>query len=196
MSKRRVFIAVPIPEKLKRELEKLPGKWPGIPCRWIKTENLHLTVIPPIYLTDDELARMSRTVRQSAVEFPAFELGFDKIIYGPSGKPSRMIWLWGKPNEKLTELKNTASGAILATNIPYREEARPLIPHVTLCRINEYEWRSYEPKPKIDEVLRYQYQVDAIHIMESRLKRGGAEYALLEKIPLAKFETRNPKLEI
>lgn len=184
MPKSRIFIAIPLPETLKKELSELPRKLPNLPCRWIKPENFHLTLIPPMYLDDEELARLCRAVSKRAAEVPSFEIEFEKIIYGPPGKPVRMIWLWGKPDEKLTELKNVISKAILETRIPYREEIRPLTPHITLCRMDEYKWRQFEPKPKVDQPFHRVFTVDTLNIMESNLHRSGAEYVILESIPL------------
>jgi 2'-5' RNA ligase len=41
-----------------------------------------------------------------------------------------------------------------------------------------------EEKPKIDEDISLNFQVKSIEVMESQLKRGGAEYTILESFEL------------
>ena len=117
-------------------------------------------------------------------DFSPFELSFEKVIYGPPGKPSRMIWLLGKRQEALTALKDSISRAVHEGGIPYLEEQRPLTPHITLCRMYEQEWRRFEPKPDINEQFPATFTIDAVVVMESQLQRGGAEYSVLETITL------------
>lgn len=184
MSKRRVFIAINLPESIRKKLSDLRTRWPDLPCRWINPENLHLTIIPPIYLDDDELSRVMVSVSSELSSFPPFTLEFEKLTYGPPSKPGRMIWAMGKPSKELAALKKAASKAILAASVPFMEESRQLVPHITLCRMEEKEWRQYEPKPLIDERLEFDVEVSSAEAMESKLKRGGAEYAILESMPL------------
>jgi 2'-5' RNA ligase len=184
MGKERIFIAVPIPPAVRKRLFALSLKWANLPCRWLKQENLHLTIIPPMYLSADEFTRMAEPIREALQNVNPFSLFFEKIVYGPPGKPSRMIWAVGKPSEKLSQLKKTIEEAILNSGVPFREELRPLKPHLTLARFYQQEWRNFEPKPKIEEAFPFEILVDSVDIMQSELKRGGAEYTVLESIPL------------
>jgi 2'-5' RNA ligase len=42
-----------------------------------------------------------------------------------------------------------------------------------------------EERPEIDEEVNFSFEVKSIEIMESHLKRGGAEYTVLESLPLS-----------
>jgi len=185
MTKRRVFIAINFPESFKKSIVAFQDKWRHLPVRWIKRENLHLTLIPPSYLTDDEIGRLAEALKEAAGQAAPFDVQFDRFDYGPPGKPARMIWLFGKPNKNLLALKDLLERAIIDSGIPFRQESRPFkYPHVTIARMNEFDWRKLESKPAIAQPLKAVLTVTNIDIMESELKRTGAEYALLESVPL------------
>lgn len=187
MRKRRVFVGIKPPKEVQERLFQVSEKWPEIPARWIKSENIHLTLIPPMYLDENELSELILNVKAKAFDWASLHLKITKITYGPVGKPSRMVWAVGEPNNDLLTLKNALEEAILEANIPFQQESRPFkYPHLTLARMFQEEWREFQPKPNIEELLDLEIPVESIEIMESELKRGGAEYTILESIGLGK----------
>ncbi len=53
----RVFIAINLPEDIKNELISFQKKWPNLPCRWTKKENLHITLLFLGHLNEEELLK-------------------------------------------------------------------------------------------------------------------------------------------
>ncbi len=158
--KRRIFIAINLPENIKEELAKYQLKWPELPCRWTKKENLHITLEFLGYLTDQDLMEVCQKTRETASRHRPFEVKLNKICYGPPKKlPPRMVWAMG---EKIKEFD--------------------LVPHITLARIKAWQWRQIDPeeRPKIEEEINLNFEVNSIEVMESKLKRGGPEYIILE----------------
>ncbi|MBI4101693.1 MAG: RNA 2',3'-cyclic phosphodiesterase, partial [Candidatus Nealsonbacteria bacterium] len=41
----RIFLAINLPENVKKKLADFKSKWPDLPCRWTKAENLHITLV-------------------------------------------------------------------------------------------------------------------------------------------------------
>jgi len=41
----RIFIAINLPANLKKELSMAQNRWPELPARWTKPENLHITLL-------------------------------------------------------------------------------------------------------------------------------------------------------
>ncbi len=190
MKKRRIFIAINLPAGLKRRLATLREKWSGLPVRWTKEDNLHLTLVFIGYVSDDQLAEICKITGEAAKKYPPFELKFNKVIYGPpsaktaQGRPdnqTRMIWLEGERSEVLARLKDDLENALLESRRSgfYRKEDRQFKPHLTLARMKD-EWRDYAPKPEINLEFRETVPVETIDVMESELLRSGAEYAILE----------------
>jgi len=163
---KRVFIAINLPEEIKKELISFQSKWLELPCRWTKKENLHITLEFLGYLTDEELIELCQKTKEMASSKKAFSIRLNKICYGPPDKkPPRMVWAIG---EKIKEFNFT--------------------PHITLGRIRVWEFRQIEPeeRPIVEEEISLNFEVKSIDLMESKLKRSGAEYTILESIPLPK----------
>ncbi len=162
--KRRIFIAVNLPERIKEKLADYQFKWPELPCKWTKKENLHITLEFLGYLTDEELVELCQKTKQIAASKKSFTAHLNKIYYGPIGKnPARMVWTVG---DRIKEFGIT--------------------PHITLGRLKMWEFRQMNPeeRPEINEEINLSFEVNSIEVMESRLKRGGSEYAVLESCPL------------
>jgi len=184
--KRRIFIAVNLPEKTKEKLKQYQEKFDYLPVRWTKKASLHLTLIFIGYVSDDQMLEVCRAAREVASKVDPFFINFKKIILGPFGKP-RMIWLEGEANQQLVKLKNKLQKELLDCDSGfYRAENRPLKPHVTLARIKMEQWRQANINiSEVEQVFEAQIPINSIEVMESDLKISGAEYATLESCPLA-----------
>jgi 2'-5' RNA ligase len=183
MQKRhRIFIAINLPEKIKKELADFQNKWPELPARWTSLDNIHITLEFLGYLTDQELADVCKITKEVVKRHNSFSINLNKICYGPADKiPPRMIWVSGEKSKELFELKNDLEKSLLES-VRFAPEKREFAPHITLARIRQWDWRKIEPeeRPDINEDIDFSFFVDSIEIMESNLRRGGAEYSILE----------------
>ncbi len=164
----RIFIAINLPEDIKKQLLAYQSNWPGLPVRWEREENLHITLEFLGYLTDEEISKTCQETRELALKYKPFTVTLNKICYGPPKKiPPRMIWVVG---EKIKEFN--------------------LSPHITLGRIRTWEWRIIEPeeRPEVNEDIDLSFDVNSIEVMESQLRRGGAKYTILASCPLTPLE--------
>ncbi|OGZ34689.1 MAG: 2'-5' RNA ligase [Candidatus Portnoybacteria bacterium RBG_19FT_COMBO_36_7] len=194
--KRRIFIAVNLPEDIKRQLLDFQKKWEysftrqslggGGPVRWTKKNSLHLTLVFIGYADEQEIYEICRLTKEVAKKYERLDLIFEKILYGPPGKPPRMIWLKGKVSEELANIKNELEEVFVSSqNLrAFRIEKRPFSPHITLARINMGQWLNLAQKPQIEQDFKSIIPVANIDVMESDLKRDGAEYTILESAPL------------
>jgi 2'-5' RNA ligase len=184
----RIFIAINLPKEIKKRLEDYQDKWPDLPIRWTKKENLHITLVFLGYLTDDELLEICKITKEVASRNRPFSINLNKICYGPPKKmPPRMVWVEGEKSEDLANLQADLEKS-LAEKIKFEPEERSFTPHITLGRIRQWEFRQIEPeeRPIVDEDISLSFEVNSIEVMESQLKRGGAEYTILESCPLSK----------
>ena len=188
--RKRIFIAINLPEEIKKKLSDYQSKWPELPCRWTKKENLHLTLFFLGYLTDEEVVEVCKITREVASKYNSFSISLDKILYGPPKKmPPRMIWVQGKKSKILSDLKEDLEKS-LTENIRFSPESREFSPHLTLGRIKTWQWRQIEPedRPEVEEDISLSFNVNSIEVMESKLKRSGPEYITLESVELSKNE--------
>lgn len=186
MMKHRIFIAINLPEKIKKELSSFQEKYLEMPIRWTKKENLHITLIFLGYFSDEELLEISNTTREVAKNHHSFLINLNKIHYGPPGKkPPRMVWASGEKSQEATLLKNNLEESLFKS-VRFLSEKRELSLHITLGRIKAWEWKLIEPeeRPEIERELNLSFEVNSIEIMESQLKKGGAEYTILESVDL------------
>ncbi len=181
----RIFIAVNLPEDIKTQLSSYQSMWPGLPVRWVKKDNLHITLIFLGYLTDEEIVETCKIVSETTSKHPSFSINLKRICYGPPKKlPPRMVWLEGEKSEELGKIQSDLESSLLfSPNSSFRKaEDRPYTPHITLGRIRAWEFRQIEPeeRPEVNEEINLSFEVNSIEVMESQLKRGGPEYSVLE----------------
>lgn len=186
--KRRIFIAVNLPEYIKKELDKYKDKWPGFPCRWTKKDNLHITLVFLGYLSDEEMLAVCDITKKIAVKQKPFVIKLNRIFCAPPcKKPPRMVWVEGEKSKEFSKLKNDLEKSVMdSEGIRFLQETRPFSPHITLARINVLEFRQVEPEeiPDINEEINLNFEVNSIDVMESELKKGGPEYIILESCQL------------
>jgi len=185
----RIFIAINLPEDIKKRLADYRLKWPELPCRWTKRENLHITLIFLGYLNDEEILDIIKTTQEVASQSSSFSINLNRIIYGPPKKPPRMVWAEGEKSQELANLQNDLENALASSETSINEnsgEIRPYSPHITLGRIKTWEFRQVEKeeRPEISEEISLIFPVESIEVMKSQLKRTGPEYAILESVLL------------
>lgn len=186
--RQRIFIAINLPEEIKEELLNYQKNWPELPVKWIKKESLHITLIFLGYISDEELPKIIKIIKEVSKRHSPFSINLTKICYGPPKKiPPRMVWIEGEKSEELGKLQKELENALFSVSIKELKEPenRPYTPHITLGRIRQLEFRQIEPeeRPEIDEDISINFEVKSIELMESHLSKGGAEYIVLESMP-------------
>ncbi len=186
MKKHRIFIAVNFPREIKTKLLSYQNQWPDLPVRWTKSDNLHITLVFIGYVDEDELLDICKLVHQITKRHKIFNINLEKILLGPPNRPPRMIWAEGEESQELAGLKNDLEKSLLnlAGSGHRRQELRALRPHITLARFKQWEWQRVSPKPQINLEIAASFPVKSIEVMESELKREGAEYTVLESAEL------------
>jgi 2'-5' RNA ligase len=185
----RIFIAVNIPENLRRYLSDFSGRWPDLPAKWTKSENLHITLNFLGNANDEEICEICQTVIEVARRHDSFEITLDRVIYGPLGKlPPKMIWATGEKSREIGGLqKDLESSLFEFCGAKYRsQEDYGFTPHVALARLIQAGLRQMEIEeiPRVNEKINKIFMVESIEVMESELKRGGPVYTVLESANL------------
>jgi len=180
----RIFIAVNLPDNAKKKLAEYEEKWPDLPIRWTKKESLHITLVFLGYLNDEELLEVINAAKEVSSKNKPFSISLKKIIYGPPKKmPPRMVWVEGEQSQELADLQKDLENSLYGGR---ESKAKPYSPHITLGRIKTWEFRKLEPeeRPAVNEEISLNFEVNSIEVMESKLKKGGPDYAILESCQL------------
>jgi RNA 2',3'-cyclic 3'-phosphodiesterase len=185
--KHRVFLAINLPQKIKDNLISQQLRWAELPCRWTRTDNLHITLTFLGGLEDDDLINLIKIVQKVAQKHAPFFIKLEKITYGPNERAPRMVWVNGEINQYLNDLENDLDAAF--KGLPQDEnkkDKRQYTPHITLGRLKTWEFNKIEPeeRPQVNEDISLSFEARSIDIMDSNLKKGGPEYTILESIPL------------
>jgi len=191
--KHRIFIAINLPEEIKRELLKYSEKWPELQARWTKKENLHITLEFLGDLTDPELGEVCLALKDSLRGQDIFDININKIVYGPpqrkSGQAPKMIWAVGDQSKELALLRQKLEKALLQ-KVSFVPEGRGSSPHITLARLSTFSFRQMEQEeiPEINEFVDLVFTIESIEVMESELKKGGPVYTILESEELGSLQ--------
>jgi len=185
----RIFIAINLPEDIKKRISDYQKNWPTLPIRWTKKENLHITLVFLGYLNDEELLEVINITKEVASKNQSFLINLNKILYGPPKKfPPRMVWVEGEKSQGLANLQRDLENSLYSSPLKGVKEGeiRPYSPHITLGRIKSWEFRSIESeeRPKVYQEISLNFPVESIEVMESDLKRTGPEYSILESCSL------------
>ncbi|MBU3934924.1 RNA 2',3'-cyclic phosphodiesterase, partial [Patescibacteria group bacterium] len=158
--------------------------------KWTKSENLHITLEFLGYLDDQALTGVKQIIKDVAAGHNLFSLALTEICYGPPKTlPPRMVWAIGKESREFVLLcDNLKKELAKLLKIQKKSGNKENIPHITLARIKEWEWRYIEPeeRPEIERIIDFKLPVESIDLMESVLRKSGPEYKILESFNLNK----------
>jgi len=176
--KKRIFLAIDISDKLKKEILKFRQKFNDLPVRWVAKENLHLTLIPPLELNDKGIVEMIEKLQALKGKVGRIEINFNRISLGPNLRRPRLIWVGGKPNQKLIKLKNT-----ITQILGLRRENRSFLPHLTLARFRPRDFYNF-PQIRLKEKINWQEDAASFSIIQSECLEKGAIYTKMGEIEL------------
>ena len=177
--KRRIFIAINLPDETKKELASSQRKLKKLDIRWTKKENLHFTLAFIGWVDEGKIETIKEIVKKVAQEFSPFLLRLTKIILGPDSRRPRMIWAEGEASKELAELVKRLREALTQEKI-FVDQKHSFKIHLTLARARGKELFGRKIDKKIDLV----FSVNEIAITESKLEMEGVKYGILETCSL------------
>lgn len=200
MTQKRLFIAINLPDDVKKrisdvvavldaQMDRKAAKDCGF--RWLKPENWHLTLYFLGYQSDDAVEPILRSVKEVAKSFSETEIEFENIIWAPDEKRPRMIWISGaeKTSKDLSGIKNKLEDLLIENGVRFKPESRRYNAHLTLARFSGVGVKDLKiDLSKIEKniIQKLNFKARSIDLMESELKRSGAEYFTLQKFSFKK----------
>lgn len=187
----RLFVALAIPPAVREKLAALVAELREVSSpaadqrpRWVRPENLHLTLkfigeVPPAKL--GSMRQVLAAVRSAS----AVDIDFRGLGFFPNEKRPRVFWAAMRASANLSTLAVDVDHATAAQGIA--PETRPFSPHLTLAR--------FEP-PGVHDKLRAAIHQNMLrdfgslrtaefHLIESKLKPSGAQYTTLQSFRFA-----------
>lgn len=175
----RLFIAIDIPENLKKLLGALRVDIPG--ARWVPAEQIHLTLA---FLGEVEEALLEPLNGELArIRAAEFKLCFGGAGCFPNRLRPRVLWIGLEPQPQLHALAAMVREAVIDCGI--LQEERPFSPHMTLARLK------LSPSRELDGFLERHikqgfppFSVREFTLFQSRLTPQGAVHIPLRNFPL------------
>ncbi|MFA6098390.1 MAG: RNA 2',3'-cyclic phosphodiesterase [Patescibacteria group bacterium] len=180
--KKRVFIAIDLPEILKQEIKKLQIKLQKFswPVRWEEKEKLHLTLRFLGLIDEHQISSISRIVKEAVAKSESFQLSVDGFIAYPNLRFPSVICLLIEDSKTLYSLQGEIDSTIEKQNIGEKER-HPFSAHITIGRVGKIN-TNFHALNKIE--FKSKFDVQSMEIMESKLDNEGSKYFILKSFKL------------
>jgi len=170
----RLFIAIDIPETIKKHVAgmggSIPGAYPVVP------EQLHLTIKFIGEVDGGKLLDIRETLTE--VPFRPFTLFLKGVgTFPPRGTP-RVLWLGIEPQGDLCLLRTTVEKQLLSINV--QKDKRKYTPHLTIARLKNSPIKRLHQFLAGNSFLQSpEFSVDRFSLYSSRLTPKGAVHIAL-----------------
>jgi 2'-5' RNA ligase len=180
---KRIFVAIRISPKLSAEVLKWRGGHLDLPVRWIKEDNLHLTLLPPWEASEEEIEDVLAKLEPIGGVTAPFGLHFTDVTSGPTLSEANLIMATGEAPKAIVELKE-----LIEKRLGVSGESRPYMLHLTLARVRPRDISQFLRDP-FEQPVSWKETVESFELMESILLPEGAEYKTVGVIRLSHVES-------
>lgn len=177
----RLFAAVDIDPQVRGQIARIQGQLKselnlkGRDAKWVRPEQIHLTLKFLGEVPDDAIMKVCEVVNQTA----ARHNGFDMQVHGMGvfGRPARVVWVGIEPCPALNALQADMDSGF--ENIGWDKESRPFAGHLTVCRVKTASAgkRLTAAIEKYNDKIFGSVWVRQAVLYESRLSSAGPEYS-------------------
>ena len=176
----RLFVAIPLPDTVRSQLTLLQSGLQG--ARWIKPENIHLTLRFIGEVPNDVAGDIDMALTQVAA--PSFGLHLDGIGNFARGKHPHALWVGVAKSEPLMRLQAKIESALVRAGL--EAETRKFSSHVTIARLRDVRKGRVEDWAAAHGAFRSEsFPVERFVLFSSFLSSSGAIYTEEASYPLA-----------
>jgi 2'-5' RNA ligase len=192
MEQIRAFVAIELPEDLRRELDRIQGSLKGTGVadhvRWVKSGGIHLTMkflgdVPASTITE-----IVHAVTQGSEGVKPFTISFSGLGCFPSSSRPSVIWV-GVEGDTGTLMRLQTAVEDSLSVLGYPAEKRKYTPHLTLGRVAR-DVAASERRRLGDMIGEHivgslgEMQVCDVCLVKSELSTSGARYTRLAAVTL------------
>jgi len=181
----RLFLAINLPEDVKKRLEDVSRELPGsCKCKLVEEGNKHLTLK---FLGEVDDGKAEEVIKAlGTVKLKPFECSVKGVGVFPNEKFVRVVWAGvdeKKGGDEMKELYKAVDAAL--ADFGFKDDKR-FHAHATLARV-----RFVEDRQGLAEFLKRhadeefgEFEVKSFELMQSTLGRGGPEYSVVKGFEL------------
>ncbi|RMF55536.1 RNA 2',3'-cyclic phosphodiesterase [Candidatus Woesearchaeota archaeon] len=171
----RLFIAIELPEEIKKLLEKAQNHLKNNSDRvsWVKKENMHLTLKFLGEISDEN--KVIKALKK--VVFKPFEAETSDLGVFPSQNYIKVVWLGLKSSEQTKELHDKIDEQLF--NIGIKKD-KNFVPHMTLGRVKYIK----DKKAFVQKISNFRpeekpFKVQGFSLIKSELTPTGPIYSTI-----------------
>jgi RNA 2',3'-cyclic 3'-phosphodiesterase len=186
--KMRLFVAFDIPDTIRDLITATVRDFQSAieGARWVKPENLHLTLKFIGYYEREKLEILESRIRDIAGKGEAFTVCFGKPGAFPSPRRARVLWI-GISQGSMTAGRLAEKLNARLEKVGVKKEDRAFAGHLTLARLKQpRDCSSYleDIGNQLTELEDMAFDVTEVVLYESILSSKGPTYEALERIKL------------
>jgi 2'-5' RNA ligase len=187
----RSFIAIELPEEVKKGLQRLQAELTLPQHSFVKCvapEGIHLTLKFLGNTSPQKVVEITRVMEQASQGVSPFQLQITDVGAFPSMRQPRVLWVGIKGElDKLIAWQMRIDDGLVP--LGFAKENRAFTPHLTLARVRENcspgDRRNLgELVTKTPVEVDYKVAVNSLSLMRSQLLPTGAVYSRLAEIKL------------
>jgi 2'-5' RNA ligase len=187
----RSFIAVELPQELKKELAELEAKLkkncPPV-VKWVDPKSIHITLKFLGAISEDRINKLMLTIEKAAQSIPPFRLEVRDTGAFPNLEHVQVIWVGVKGElEIIAQLQKRIE--INTEQLGFPRESRPFSPHLTLGRVRDNA--GLNDRLRIGKLLAdthfialHNVDVKTLNLIKSQLTAAGPIYTRIGSVQL------------
>ena len=176
----RAFIAIDLPKETKIKIAELESdlKKCDLAFKWVKPENLHLTLKFLGDINQEQVSKIKETINKISGRFAAFEASFNGFGFFPNPRKPRVFFISIDKEELLKSIARELEEEL--ETLGFDKENR-FKSHITLARIKDLKnIESLEAKIKNTQ-LDKKFFIGEIILYKSTLTKEGPIYGKIFK---------------
>jgi len=176
----RAFIAIDLPERIQSKVAELENdlKKCDLAFRWVKPENLHLTLKFLGDISQEQVSKIKEAIAKVSGKFAAFETSFNGFGFFPNERKPRVFFI---SIDKQKLLKSIAGELEEELETLGFEKENRFKSHITLARIKDLKnIESFKAKIK-NTCLNEEFPIESITLHKSILTKEGPIYGKIFK---------------
>ena len=185
----RSFLAFELPRDVRIILERvaLEAREYDLPVKWVKVQNIHLTMVFLGNINPDVLGFIQEQAQAACLEFGPFSAAIEGMGTFPNRRNPRVLWLGLKGElERLSLFRDALQQNLVPFGI--KVEKRPFRPHLTLGRFRKGKGKGLDLEEllsRYEEVKSPYSMLSELVLFRSDLNPTGAVYTRLAAWPLS-----------
>jgi RNA 2',3'-cyclic 3'-phosphodiesterase len=196
MEQVRSFIAIELPEEIKRGIRGLQAQLKAgsqAPVKWVDPANIHLTLKFLGNVAADRMEEISLAMTEAARGIPSFSLEVRELGVFPNPGRVQIVWV-GVSGElaKLARLQQRIESGLEGLGFP--PEGRRFTPHLTLARVRDQA--TPDERARLGQLIAdtefeaaHSFMVEAVNLIKSQLTREGPIYTRISSTELKPLPT-------